>query len=62
MTPQILNRDDNVHIENSLLFAAELFRNNILFRQHSYPDVIILCTRGLYYKNHIYQKLVNFWK
>ena len=32
-----------MHFENSLLFAAELFRNNVVFRQHSYPDVIILC-------------------
>ena len=43
-TFQLLDRDDNVHFENSLLFAAELFRNNVVFRQHSYPDVIILCS------------------
>ena len=33
-----------MHFENSLLFAAELFRNNVVFRQHSYPDVNILCS------------------
>lgn len=31
-------RDDNVHYQNSMLFAKVLERNDIMFRQMSYPD------------------------
>lgn len=50
-------RDDNVHYQNSMQFAKVLERNDILFRQMSYPDE----DHGLKsVQPHFYHTIQNF--
>ena len=49
--------DDNVHYQQSMLLAAALEEQDILFRQQSYPDQ----DHGIGdYRKHLYHTLTNF--
>ena len=51
-------RDDNVHVQQSMLLSAALERRDILFRQQVYPDQ----DHGIFkYHMHLYHSLTDFF-